>query len=335
MKKPRQQTVMSGKTNPVTAPTPANTYRAALRALRPALLALLAFSAVVNILMLTGSVYMLQVYDRVLSSGSLETLLGLFSIVAVLFLFLGFFDFLRVRLLARAALHLDLSASPSALGMWIQAGLPGYTRDSPQPLRDLGSVRGFIAGPAVPALFDTPFVVLYVGVLFLIHPWLGWLTLAGAGLTAILALITQAMTTKSLRQAAGLNAVERDFADSSHNNAEAITAMGMQAMITKHWQQLHVATLTSSQRGSDPSEVLAASSRAFRMLLQSSILTLGALLVLKGNISAGMIIASSILSGRALAPIDQIIGQWRNIGGALAAHRRLEADFKGQSAAPV
>ena len=313
----------------------ANVYQAALHALKPVLLTLLAFSAVLNVLMLTGSVYMLQVYDRVLSSGSLETLFGLFAIVVVLFVFLGFFDFLRVRLLGRAALRLDLRASPAALAMWVQAGLPGSTRGSPQPLRDLGAVRSFVAGPAVPAIFDTPFVVLYVGVLFLIHPWLGWLTLAGAGLTAIIALATQALSGKSLRQAAGLNAVEQDFSNSSHSNAEAITAMGMQSMIAKRWQLLHVETLSSSQRGSDPSEVLAASSRAFRMLLQSSILTVGAMLVLRGDMSGGMIIASSILSGRALAPIDQLIGQWRNIGSTLAAHRRLQADFRAQPAVPA
>ena len=250
----------------------ADAYRTALDALKPVILVVLAFSAIVNILMLTGSIYMLQVYDRVLASGSLETLQGLFTIVVVLFVFLGFFDFLRVRLLARSALRLDLSASPSTLDMWVEAGLPGSKQDSPQPLRDLSAIRSFISGPAVPAIFDSPFVFLYVGVLFLIHPWLGVLTLCGAVLTAILAFVTQTLTTKSLQQAAGLSAQERDFANSTHSNAEAITAMGMQHMITKHWQKLHLATLASSQKGSDPSEVLAASSRAFRMLLQLSLI---------------------------------------------------------------
>lgn len=309
-----------------------NAYVSALWGLKSTLVTLLCFSAILNVLMLTGSVYMLQIYDRVLSSGSLDTLMGLFTIVVVLFVFLGFFDFIRTRILSRAALRLDDVAAPAALDLWIRSGLPGAPDRAGQALRDLGTVRGFIASPAMAGFFDVPFIPLYLTVLFMIHPWLGWLTVAGAVVTAIIALTTRAMTAGSLRRAAGLDAAERDFADSSHANAEAITAMGMQETVTRRWSDLHVDAMASGQRGSDPSEILAASSKAFRMLLQSSILTLGALLVLRGDISGGMIIASSILSGRALAPVDQLIGQWRNIGRTLAAHARLMSEFK---AAPI
>ena len=313
-----------------------NSYRVALRGLTPVLIGVLAFSAVLNVLMLTGSVYMLQVYDRVLASGSVPTLLGLFAIVVVLYGFLGFYDFLRVRLLSRAALGLDQATGAQGFVVWTRSGVPGQGQGqagagSPQPLRDLDVMRGFLAGPAVTALFDLPFVPLYLGVLFIIHPWLGWVTVAGAVVTAGIAWVNRALTQGPVGRSAALDETERDFADKSHRNAESILAMGMQTVITARWRALRNRTLAGGQQGSDPSEMLAAASRAFRMLLQSAILTLGAYLVLLGEISGGMIIASSILSGRALAPVDQLIGQWRSLGKASAAHQRLDALFTAQA----
>ena len=309
----------------------ANSYRTALRRLTPVLMGVLVFSAVLNVLMLTGSVYMLQVYDRVLASGSVPTLLGLFGIVVVLYSFLGFYDFLRTRLLSRGALTLDQSTGGVAFQSWISTGTPGATSQATQPLRDLDMVRGFLSGPTVMALFDLPFVPLYLGVLFIIHPWLGWVTVAGAGVTALIAVANRMLTRGPVARAAQLDEAERDFSDKCHRNAEAIVAMGMQAALTARWQGLHRTTLAGGQQGSDPSEMLAASSRAFRMLLQSGILTLGAFLVILGEISGGMIIAASVLSGRALAPVDQLIGQWRSLGKAQAAHQRLGAFFATQN----
>lgn len=313
-----------------------NRYRAALSTLTPVLLGVLAFSAVVNVLMLTGSIYMLQVYDRVLTSGSVPTLLVLFAIVVLLYVFLGFFDFLRARLLSRAALQLDQRLGAAAFRAWVEAGVAGKVGSgktaSVHPLRDIDALRGFLAGPTVTALFDVPFVPLYLGILFLLHPWLGWLTLAGAAITGGMAWLNRALTAQPVKQAAECDAVERHFSDKTHRGAEAILAMGMQSALLDRWRGLRDDTLAIGQRGSDPSEMLAAASRAFRMLLQSAILTLGAYLVLKGGISGGMIIASSILSGRALAPVDQLIGQWRSLGRATAAHRRLTTFFADQTA---
>ena len=319
----------------------ANSYRAALRRLVPVLIGVLGFSAVLNVLMLTGSVYMLQVYDRVLASGSVPTLLGLFGIVVVLYSFLGFYDFLRTRLLSRGALSLDQSTGGAAFDAWISTGAPGASSGTifgksqiTQPLRDLDMVRGFLSGPTVMAVFDLPFVPLYLGVLFIIHPWLGWVTVAGAAVTAVLAVFNRTLTRGPVNRAALLDEAERDFSDKCHRNAEAIVAMGMQAALTARWQGLHKTALAGGQQGSDPSEMLAASSRAFRMLLQSGILTLGAYLVIMGQISGGMIIASSVLSGRALGPVDQLIGQWRSLGKAQAAHQRLNVFF-GTQGTPV
>ena len=303
-----------------------SSYRGALRAMVPALVCVLCFSAILNVLMLTGSVYMLQVYDRVLASGSVPTLVNLFIIVTVLYGFLGLYDFLRSRMLSRAALRLDQRTGSAAFADWIGTGVPGTAiRAVTPPLRDLEGVRGFLSGPTVPALFDLPFVPLYLAVLFMVHPWLGWLTVAGAAVTGGIALLNRALTQGPIRNAAAVEGTERDFTDKGRRNAETILAMGMQRAITARWQRLHDSALDGAQQGSDPSEMLAAISRAFRMLLQSAILTLGAYLVIQGQISGGMIIASSVLSGRALAPVDQLIGQWRSLGRAAAAHQRLLA----------
>ena len=306
-----------------------NSYHAVLRRLRRVFVLVGLFSAVINVLMLTGSIYMLQVYDRVLSSGSVPTLIGLFAIVVVLYGFLAFYDFLRTRSLARVAIQLDQAIAPATFRSWIRSGLPGdgLSGVGGQPLRDLEVVRGFLASPAITALFDLPWVPLYLGILFVVHPWFGWLTVAGSGVVALLAFINRAVTRQAITRSMSLDGAERDFVDRSRRDAEAVHAMGMQQAITRRWSAMHTATLAAGQVGSDPSEILAATSRAFRMLLQSAILTLGAYLVLAGQISGGMIIASSILSGRALAPIDQIIGQWRSIGRAAEAHRRLGLFF--------
>ena len=313
-----------------------NPYRRAITAARPALGGVILLSAILNVLMLTGSIYMLQVYDRVLPGGSVPTLIVLFAVVIILFAFLGLYDFLRARVLSRVALRLDDRLSGPAFRRWLRTGLPGDGRTTDaQVMQDLDTVRSFLGGPVVASMADVLFVPLFLGVLFLIHPWLGLLTIAGAGIGGILALINRAMTRGAMAQSADLDIAERNFTDRSRRNAEAIEAMGMQGSILAHWHSLHRATLASSQAGSDPSEALAASSRAFRMLLQSAILTLGALLVIRGEMSGGMIIASSVLSGRALAPVDQLIGQWRATGRAAAAHKRLLATFDATMSEPA
>lgn len=300
-----------------------NDYAQTLRGLRPGLIAAAAVSAVISLLMLTGSLYMLQVYDRVLASGSLPTLAGLFAIVVVLYSFLGLFDFLRARMLSRLAIRLEARLAPQAFQGWLAAGQQGAT----QPLRDLEALRGFVGGPIMPGLFDLPWVPLYLGILFLVHPWLGWLTIAAALVVACLAWISHRLSQKRIVQSLSDEAIARDFADRSRRCAEMILAMGMQGAVTARWRRMQLAMLLTSQRAGDPAELLAAISRAFRMLMQSAILTLGAYLVIKGEMSGGMIIASSILTGRALSPVDQIIGQWRGIGRALEAHHRLAQFF--------
>lgn len=312
-----------------------NIYRRALRQLRPAFAAACSFSAAVNILMLTGSVYMLQVYDRVLSSGSVPTLLGLFAIVVVLYAFLGLYDFLRTRLLGRAAMRLDLDTGEAAFRAWIAAGAPGgTTASSAQPLRDLETMRSFVSSPAIVAIFDIPWLPLYLAVLFLIHPTLGWLTLAGALTVVVIAMASRMLTAHSSRAMAGAEAAERALADDARAAAEAVLGMGMSGPVAARWRHLRSHTLAAGQAGGGRSEALATMSRAFRLLLQSAVLTVGAWLVLRQEISAGMIVAATILSGRALAPVDQAIGHWRTIGRAIESHHRLSAFFAIAAAEP-
>lgn len=284
------------------------------------------FSAIINVLMLTGPIYMLQVYDRVLSSGSIATLQGLFVIAVVLYIFLGVYEFLRARLLSRAGYRLDAMLGDKAFDFWLHTGIV-RDRAGHNPVRDLEMSRGFLSSPAVLGLFDLPWIPLFLGVVFFIHPWLGYLTIAGAAVVAIIAYFNQRITRQPIAEAMAMDSAERSFVERSRRNAEAVFALGMQDKVVNRWRSLHALALLKSQEGSDKSESLAAFSKAFRLLLQSALLTLGALLAIRQEISPGAIVATSIIAGRALSPVDQVIGNWRSIGRAREAGRRLREAF--------
>lgn len=303
-----------------------NPYKEAFYTLRKSLALVAFFSAAVNVLMLTGPVFMLQVYDRVLSSGSVPTLVGLFAVVVLLFAFLGLYDFLRVRLLSRAAHRLDQAVGHYLFQHWVRSGIESQ-RALRKPLSDLSVVRGFISSPAVPAVFDLPWVPFYLGIVFLIHPWLGFLALAGALVVTVLALLNQFLTKEPIAKAMQMDTEESFFVEQNQRTAEAVMPMGMLGNITQHWQDMHRSGLAMGQYGSEKGEGLTATSKAFRMLLQSSMLALGGYLALGQEISAGMIVAVSIIAGRALAPIDQVLGQWKGVVRAREAHRRLKSIF--------
>lgn len=299
-----------------------NPYRNVLRQLRRTFFQVGLFSAAINILMLTGPIYMLQVYDRVLSSGSVATLQGLFVIVVVLYTFLGIYELLRARLLSRASYRLDALVGRQAFDFWMRTGIGQESTDA-NPVRDLEIVRSFLASPAILGVFDLPWIPLFLAIVYLIHPWLGHLTLFGAVVVAIAALLNQAMTQKTIAAAMSMDAAERSFIERGRRNAESVLALGMQHKIVQRWSEMHEKSLAKMQRGGDRSEVFSAFSKSFRLLLQSMLLTLGAYLAIRQEVSPGAIIATSIIAGRALAPVDQVIGQWRAIGRAKEAHRCL------------
>lgn len=306
-----------------------NSYVRALRQLKRSFWLVGLFSALVNILMLTGPMFMLQVYDRVLSSGSVPTLQGLFLIVVVLFAFLGFYDFLRVRLLSRSAYRLDQDVGATAYDIWMRSGL-GHAAVPSRPLNDLSAIRSFLPSPAMLGMFDTPWIPFYLLVVFLVHPWLGFLTLGGLFIVVTVALINQMTTRKPYEQAMSMDGAESFFVEQTRRNAESIVPQGMASRLQGRWGEMHRRGLGTGQLGGDRAEGFTAGSKAFRMLLQSSLLGLGGYLALQQEISAGMIVATSIIAGRALAPVDQVIGQWRMILRAREANRRLHAIFAAE-----
>lgn len=299
-----------------------NAYLEALLRLKPGFVLVAIASAFVNILMLTSPLFMLQVYDRVLASASLPTLVGLFVIVMLLYTFMGIFDFLRLRLLSRAGYRLDRDMAGSAFNIWIRSAVSGNA-GSRRPLNDLAVVRGFIASPAMLGFFDLPWAPIYLIIALAIHPWLGIVTLFGAAVTTGLALLGQWLTTRSYAQAMASDATESFFVEQGYRNAETVLALGMADRLGARWKGMHDHGLATGQTGGDQSEVLSTISKIFRMFLQSAILALAAWLVLRHELSSGMIIATSTISGKALAPIDQVIGQWRAIVRAKEAHLRL------------
>ena len=301
-----------------------NPYRRALRELKRTFVQVGLFSAAINILMLTGPIYMLQVYDRVLSSGSVATLQGLFVIVVVLYAFLGIYEFLRARLLSRAGYRLDALLGNKAFDFWMQLGA-AQDRSGDNPLRDLDVVRGFLASPAILGVFDVPWIPFFLVIVFFIHPWLGYLTLIGALVVAVAALLNQIVTRRAIAQAVGIDSSERGFIEKTRRNAEVVLALGMQRRIVDRWRATHDQSLAYFQLSGERSEGFSAFSKSFRLLLQSMLLTLGAYLAIQQEVSAGAIIATSIIAGRALAPVDQVIGQWKSIGRTLQAHRSLLA----------
>ncbi|MFT4149723.1 MAG: type I secretion system permease/ATPase [Paracoccaceae bacterium] len=274
------------------------------------------FSAVINVLMLTGSVYMLQVYDRVLPSGSVPTLLGLFAAVVILYALLAVYDLLRQRLLSRAGHRIEAELSGPVFGRFLAQGQPAA-------IRDAETLRGFLGSPAIPGLLDLPWVPLYLCILWLLHPLLAGLALVGVGLGIAFALAGQWTSRAALARAAAPEAEAQLFLTRTAESRELIAALGLGDRLGARWRGIRDKAQAEVQRGAERAELLGAMSRATRMLLQSALLTLGAWLAIRQDISAGSIVASSILSGRAMAPADQVLGQWRMIARAREAWARL------------
>lgn len=285
----------------------------ALRACRGALVGVGVFSGALNVLMLTGSLFMLQVYDRVLPSRSVPTLVGLIVIVAVLYAFQGILDMLRGRVLVRIGRSLDESLNASVYRTLVQ--LPLKMRggaDGLQPLRDLDQLRGFLSSPGPTALFDLPWMPLYIGLCFVFHFWIGVAALVGAILLVGLTILAETLAKAPTKAASGQAAARLALAEASRRNAEVLQAMGMTGRMSARWGKVNDRYMDSQGRASDVAANLGAISRVLRMLLQSAVLAVGAYLVIHQEASAGVIIASSILTSRALAPIELAIAHWKH-----------------------
>ena len=285
------------------------------------------FSCAVNLLMLTGPVLMLQVYDRVLASRSVPTLVALFALVVMLYGFSGFFDFIRNRLLSRTGYRLDVELSSLTKKAWIYSGLHSE-RGKIRPLNDLATLRSFLCSSGLLALFDLPWMPLYLMVVYLLHPWLGLLATAGAIIVVSATLVNEWITKKHIGEATAHELQDLRFSENTHQNAEAVIAMGMLGKITNHWKELHQKALGTGQIAGERSEFITAFTKATRMLIQSAMLALGAYLAILQEITPGTIIAASILGGRALAPVDAAIANWKNFIRFRHAYARLSEILK-------
>ncbi|MGY3408361.1 PrtD family type I secretion system ABC transporter [Bradyrhizobium sp. GM5.1] len=296
----------------------------ALRAYRAALLGIGLISAVINILYLTGSFFMLEIYDRVLPSRSLPTLVGLACIAALLYAFQGFFDLARGRIMVRIGVGLDEALSARVYGALLEMSLRGRPgADALQPLRDLDQIRAFLSGGGPLALFDLPWMPLYLVICFAFHFWIGMAALVGACVLICLAALNEILSRTPAREAVVLGAHRNGLAESSRRNAEVVRAMGMGATISRTWGEINTKFITKQRQAADIAGGLGAISKVLRMLLQSAVLAVGAYLVIQQQSTAGIIIAGSILTARALAPVELAIANWRVFLGARQSWTRL------------
>lgn len=295
----------------------------ALGTCRSAFIGIAVLSCFLNVLFLTGSFYMLEVYDRVLPSGSIPTLVGLALIAMLLYAFQGAFDIIRGRLLARAGTTLDAQLSGRALQAVIRLPLIKGGIDSDQPSRDLDTVRSFISGAGPTALFDLPWIPLYLIICFAFHPAIGWAATIGGVLLVAIALYTETASRKPVEHAYGLTRQRNALSETFRRNAEVLRSMGMETRLSDRWTSVNNELVVAHQACADISSALGAVSKVARMILQSAVLTVGAYLVINQQATGGIIIASSILSARALAPIELAIGHSRSFIAARSSWRRL------------
>ncbi len=301
-----------------------STLTEALTAYRSAFLSIGLLSGMSNVLMLTGAFFMLQIYDRVLPSRSVPTLLALAILVAFLFASLAIIDLIRSRILIRIGTSLDETLNARVYQAIVQLPLKTQSRgDGLQPLRDLDTVRGFMAGTGPGALFDLPWMPIYMAVIFSFHTVLGLTASFGALILIVLTLITEILTRAPLKAAAHFAQARHGLAEASRRNAEAVAAMGMAGRLQRRWAQSNEEYIASSQQVSDVGGGFGSVSKALRMLLQSAVLGVGAYLVINQSATAGVIIAAAILVARALAPVDLAIANWKGFVAARQSWNRL------------
>jgi PrtD family type I secretion system ABC transporter len=292
--------------------TPDDPVRAALRSNSRALIGVAIFSAIINLLLLTSPIFMLQVYDRVLTSRSHQTLIALLGIATLLLVLMAILDQLRSSILIRIGLSLDRSLREHVFNGVIEQQLQRRTSgDGQQPVRDLDIVRTFLAGPGPIALFDLPWMPFYVAVCFLLHPLLGALAIVGAVILIALT-IWGYFASKEPNRLATEHASRRNaWVEGGRRNAETLRALGMLGAIRSRWTDAHLATLLAQMHGADSAGRIAAFTKAFRILLQSVLLAAGAYLVIEQLATPGVMLAASVIAARALQPIEQVVGQWR------------------------
>lgn len=311
--------------HPVPARTPRQGVAAALAACRPAFWTIGAFSAVINVLALTGSLYMLQVYDRVITSRSVPTLVGLTVLMVGLYGINGVLEWLRTRITNRIGLRFDRLLRAGVYRAMMLVPLRAAGRgEGHQPVRDLDQVRGFLMGAGPAALFDLPWMPMYLGLVYLLHVWLGVMATVGAALLVGLTLLTEACSRAPTRAAAASGGRLATLTEASRRNAEVVRAMGMEPQLCATFEAASARYLADQVRAQDVVTTIGAVTKVVRIVLQSGMLGLGAYLTISGDATGGVMIASSILTSRALAPVEVAIANWRGFVSARQSYGRLK-----------
>jgi ATP-binding cassette subfamily C protein EexD len=280
-------------------------------------------SLFINLLMLVPSLYMLQLYDRVIASRSEETLLMLTLIVVALFIVMGILEFVRSRILIRVANSIDMRLSDRIFNTMFALANRFPSRATALPLNDLGQIRQFLAGTPLFAFFDAPWIPIYIAILFLFHPWYGVFGIFAVILVATLTIMNESRTKNRIDSANKMFQSSQNFIVSSLRNSEVIEAMGMHKQINNRWKERYTTFLHDQSYASDEAGVWSNLSKLSRMLMQSLILGIGGYLTITSQITPGMMIAGSIILGRALAPLDLMTSTWKQFTSARLSYSRL------------
>ena len=284
------------------------------------------FTVAINVLALSGSIFMLEVYNRVLPSRSLPTLAGLCMLIFLLLGCQGLLDLIRARLLLRIGSHLHERAGEQAfrclVALPIKIGPAGFAL---QPVKDLDNLRSFLSGQGPAALFDLPWVPIYLGLLFMFHSYLGMVALTGGLLVVSFTLLTEVLSRRPLRIASAGTHEKDSFAELGRRNGETILALGMNERMAQRWHMLDQQVARQHRKASEIALGFSAASRMLRFMIQSAVLAVGAILVIEQQATGGLMVASAILAARALAPIDVAIAHWRGFLSARQSWRRLSS----------
>ncbi|WP_281969159.1 type I secretion system permease/ATPase [Roseovarius nanhaiticus] len=294
---------------------------------RSTFVATIVFSFFTNLLMFVGPLYMLQIYDRVLSSRNEMTLIMMTAVAIALLISYGLLEFTRSRLLVRAGMQFDEVLANPVFHRVVkqQTAMPGS--NAKLALTDIDKVREFMTGQGILAFFDAPWVPLFLALCFAFHPWLGIVATIGAVIIFALAITNEFATRTVLQDASKAAQGANHFVSTTMQNAEVIRALGMEKQLTKRWLDQHDDMLVHQAKASDRAASIMASSKFVRMSLQIAILGTGAYLAIQQLISPGIMIAASIVMGRALAPVEQAVGQWKQFVAARSSHKRLKELF--------
>jgi ATP-binding cassette subfamily C protein len=281
-------------------------------------------SVFVNLLMLTGPIFMLQIYDRVLGSRSEETLVALSVLVVFLYALQGVLDWVRANVMARVGARFQARLDERVFRAVIKQAIQTGDRNQPSSeLRDLEAIQRFYSSPVLFAIFDMPFTPLFAALIFVFHPILGWVALSGGAFLIMITLLNQSLTRKRQAESSMASAQASSFAADIRNDAESVIGMGMQSAVSTRWQAFRDEALTTGVATSDRTGFFTTLTKTFRLFLQSAMLGIGAYLVLQNEMTAGAMIAGSILLGRSLAPIEQALGSWPIVQMALAGWKSL------------